>query len=151
MARSRAQIVEEVRRMVAGEDVTFADLFATDGVLEYPFAAPGQPGRLQGRETIRAYFDRAGESPRPFRVEGVDVAVYEGADPEVVTAEIEHHGRSSITGEEYRFLAVGIIRVRNGEIVSYRDYMDPAALGRLLGRGTDPGLPMDRPAGPAAG
>lgn len=35
-----SEIAEQVRRMVAGEGVVFADLFAVDGVLEYPFACP---------------------------------------------------------------------------------------------------------------
>ena len=30
------QVAEQVRKMVAGEGVVFADLFATDGVLAYP-------------------------------------------------------------------------------------------------------------------
>ena len=36
------QVAEQVRKMVAGEGVVFADLFAADGVLAYPFAPPGQ-------------------------------------------------------------------------------------------------------------
>jgi ketosteroid isomerase-like protein len=42
-----------------------------------------------------------------------------------------------VTGAPYRFEALGVIRVRDGEIVSYRDYMDPIALARLLGRTSD--------------
>lgn len=30
------EVAEQVRRMVAGEGVTFADLFAPEGVLAYP-------------------------------------------------------------------------------------------------------------------
>ncbi|MFL5881723.1 MAG: hypothetical protein ACJ782_16895 [Actinomycetota bacterium] len=39
-----------------------------------------------------------------------------------------------VTGEAYRFRALGVIRVRDGEIVSYQDHMDPIAAARLLGR-----------------
>jgi uncharacterized protein len=39
MPSSPREVVEQVRRMVAGEGVVFAELFADDGVLEYPFAA----------------------------------------------------------------------------------------------------------------
>lgn len=120
--------------MVAGEAVVFADLFAADGVLEYPFALPGQPPRLQGRETIRAHFAESAGSRQVFAMDGVDALVRETDDPEVVVAEIEHHGRSLVTGEPYRFRALGVIRVRAGEIVSYEDYMDPIAAARLLGR-----------------
>jgi ketosteroid isomerase-like protein len=40
-------------------------------------------------------------------------------------------------GGPYRFRALGVIRVRDGEIVSYDDYMDPIALAALLGRTPD--------------
>ena len=39
--------------MVAGEGIDFADLFAEDGLLVYPFSLPGQPAELRGREAIR--------------------------------------------------------------------------------------------------
>ncbi len=137
MVRSPREVVDQVRRMVAGEGVIFADLFAEDGVLEYPFALPGQPRELCGREAIRTYL---GAAPRPgqlFDMDGVDALVRETDDPEVVVAEIEHHGRSLVTQQPYRFRALGVIRVRDGEIVSYRDYMDPLAVARLLDRTSD--------------
>jgi uncharacterized protein len=137
MPSTPRQVVDQVRRMVAGESVVFAELFAEDGVLEYPFAMPGQPRRLRGRETIRAYFAGSPGSRQVFAMDGVDAVVRDTDDPEVVVAEIEHHGRSLVTGEPYRFRALGIIRVRDGEIVSYQDYMDPIAAARLLGRTAD--------------
>jgi ketosteroid isomerase-like protein len=134
MARSPREVVEQVRRMVAGEDVSFADLFAEDGVLEYPFAFPGQPGRLVGREAIRAHLAGLPGAREVFDMAGVDALVRETDDPEVVVTQIEHHGRSRVTEEPYRFRALGVIRVRNGLIVSYEDYMDALAAARLLGR-----------------
>jgi ketosteroid isomerase-like protein len=131
---SPREVVEQVRRMVAGAGVRFADLFAEDGVLEYPFAMPGQPRELRGREAIRDYFGDAPRSRQLFEMDGVDVLVRDTDDPEVVVAEIEHYGRSTVTGATYRFRALGVIRVRDGEIVSYQDYMDPIAAARLLGR-----------------
>ena len=134
MERSPREVVEQVRRMVAGEGVVFADLFAEDGVLEYPFALPGQPRELCGRDAIGDYFGAAPGSRQVFDMDGVDALVRDTDDPEVVVAEIEHHGRSRITGEVYRFRALGVVRVRDGLIVSYQDYMDPIATARLLGR-----------------
>nr|WP_296076502.1 nuclear transport factor 2 family protein [uncultured Actinoplanes sp.] len=135
--RSPREVVEQVRRMVAGEGVRFADLFAEDGVLEYPFAMPGQPRELRGRAAIEAYFEDVPRGWQLFEMDGVDVLVRDTDDPEVVVAEIEHYGRSAVTGAAYRFRALGIIRVRDGEIVSYQDYMDPIAAARLLGRTSD--------------
>jgi uncharacterized protein len=134
MPRTPREIAEQVRKMVAGEGVVFADLFAADGVMAYPFAAPGQPPELRGREAIRAFFAGHGQARELFDMEDVAARVWETDDPEVVITEITHRGRSNITGGPYRFTALGIIRVRDGEIVRYDDYMDPIALARLLGR-----------------
>ena len=54
MARSPREVAELVRQMVAGEGVVFANLFAEDGVLRFPFAPPGMPREIRGREAIRA-------------------------------------------------------------------------------------------------
>jgi ketosteroid isomerase-like protein len=137
MPRSPREVVEELRRAVAGEGVALADLFAEDGVMEYPFAWPGQPRRLRGREEIRAYFAAAAGVRHLLEMDGVEARVRETDDPEVVVAEIEHHGRSLATGQAYRFRALGVIRVRAGEIVRYEDYMDPIAAARMLGRTAD--------------
>jgi ketosteroid isomerase-like protein len=130
-------MVEQVRRHVAGDGVDFAALFAADGVLRYPFAPPGMPRELRGRDAIRAR--RAAEPGHRalLDMEGVDVVVRETDDPEVVVAEIEHHGWSHGSGGPYRFRALGVIRVRNGQIVTYDDYMDPIAMAALLGRTPD--------------
>jgi ketosteroid isomerase-like protein len=134
MSRSPREVAEEVRRMVAGEGVVFADLFAADGVLSYPFAPPGHPRELRGQDAIRDFFAAMGRSRELFTMAGVDAVVRETTDPGVVVTEITHHGQSHVTGEPYRFTALGVIRVRDGEIVQYDDYMDPIALARLLGR-----------------
>ena len=134
MSRSPREVAEQVRRMVAGEGVDFADLFAEDGVLTYPFGLPGQPSELRGREAIRDYFrDRSGARDL-LVMEGVEAVVRGTDDPEVVVTEITHHGWSKAAGEHYRHTALGVIRVRGGEIVRYDDYMNPIALARLLGR-----------------
>jgi uncharacterized protein len=134
MSRTPRQVAEQVRAMVAGEGVVFADLFAADGVLAYPFAPPGQPAELRGRDVIRSHFAARGQSRGVFAMEGVDAIIWETDDPEVVVTEITHHGRSNVTGAPYTFTALGVIRVRDGEILRYQDYMDPIALARLLGR-----------------
>jgi uncharacterized protein len=132
--RTPREVAEEVRKMVAGEGLVFADLFAADGVLAYPFAMPGQPAELSGRDAIREYFSGRERARGAFIIEGVDAVVRETDDPEVVVTEITHHGTSALTGEPYRHLALGVIRVHGGEIVRYDDYMDPIAVARLLGR-----------------
>jgi uncharacterized protein len=135
MSRSPREVAEQVRRMVAGEAVSFADLFAPDGVLAYPFQLPGQPAELRGRDAIRAYF--AGRSRDIFVMEGVEALVRQTDDPEVVITEITHHGWSKATSAPYEHKALGVIRVRDGQIVRYDDYMNPVALAQLTGRATE--------------
>jgi ketosteroid isomerase-like protein len=137
MSRSPREVAEQVRRMVAGEGVDFADLFAEDGVLTYPFGLPGQPAELNGREAIRAYFKDRSRSRDLLVMEGVEAVVRETDDPEVVVTEITHHGWSKAAEAPYRHTALGVIRVRDGQIVRYDDYMNPIALARLLGRTSD--------------
>ena len=137
VVRSPREVAQEVRRMVAGEDVVFADLFAEDAVFTYPFAAPGMPGELVGREAIRAFFGARGDARSLFRMDGVDAVIRETDDPEVVVAEIRHHGWSHASNAPYRHTAVGVIRVRDGLIVHYDDYMNPIATAQLLGRTSD--------------
>ena len=134
MERSPREVAELVRRMVAGEGVVFADLFAEDGVLRFPFAPPGMPREIRGREAIRAA--RTSEAGRRslLVMDGVELVVRQTDDPEVVVTEIEHYGHSHALNGPYRFRALGVVRVRDGEIVSYDDYMDPIAMAALLGR-----------------
>jgi len=133
--RTPREVADRVARMVSGEALSFADMFAVDGVLTYPFAAPGTPTELRGRETIRSHFAAVADgSGAIFDMAGIGSVIRETDDPEVVVAEIAHHGRSRVTGEPYRIAAVGVIRVRDGEIVEYADYMDPVALAVAFGR-----------------
>ena len=136
MSRTPREVAELVRKMVAGEElgVDFADLFAADGVQAYPFAIPGQPSEVRGRDAIRAYFARLSGHRAAFVMEGVDAVIRETDDPEVVVAEITHHGQSTVLDAPYQFKALGVIRVREGEIIRYDDYMNPIALAALLGR-----------------
>ena len=134
MDRSPREVAELVRRMVAGEGVVFADLFAEDGVLRFPFAPPGMPREIRGREAIRATRTSEAGSRSLLVMDAVELVVRQTDDPEVVVTEIEHYGHSHALDGPYRFRALAVVRVRDGEIVSYDDYMDPIAMAALLGR-----------------
>src|ERR1700751_743575 len=125
MPSSPREVAEQVRRMVAGEGVDFADLFAEDGVLTYPFGLPGQPAELNGREAIRAYFKDRSRSGDLLVMEGVEAVIRETDAPEVVVTEITHHGWSKAAEAPYRHTALGVMRVRDGEIVPYYDDRNP--------------------------
>jgi uncharacterized protein len=108
-----------------------ADLYAQDGTLELPFAPPGVPRRIRGREEIREYLRAAGQRARQAgrRIVRYDpVVVHETADPEVIVAEFELHGEVTATGGAYRMPFIQVLRVRDGRILSMRDYFAGEAL-----------------------
>src|SRR5215208_5173054 len=73
-----------------------ADLYAVDGILEWPFAPPGMPRHVEGREAIRGLLvplgERAKQSGRRLR-EYDAVVIHETTDPEVIIVEFD------VTGE----------------------------------------------------
>jgi ketosteroid isomerase-like protein len=111
-----------------------ADLYAEDAVVEMPFATP--PGRLEGREAIRAHFAAAGRGPLTLRAS--NVVVHDTGDPEVVIAEFDYDGQVSTTGRSFRVSNIQVLRVRNGRIVSSRDYHDHLTIAAALGQPQEP-------------
>ena len=134
MSGSPREVIEEVRRMIAGDGPEFSSLFAADGVLRFPFAPPGAPAELRGREAIRELYQGGEPTKALLDMADVEVLVRETEDPEVVVAEFGHRGWSHAIGEPYTFRAVAVVRVRGGQIVSYEDYIDSIAMARMLGR-----------------
>ncbi len=109
---------------------TFPDMFAEDGVLEYPYAPLGMRTPLVGRAAIVANFQII---RKWLRIDSVtEVVVHEMADPETIMIEFAGRGEGLITGEPYDQRYISVIRIRDGLIVQYKDYWNPLALLRTL-------------------
>ncbi|HWD44821.1 MAG TPA: nuclear transport factor 2 family protein [Actinomycetota bacterium] len=108
-----------------------ADLYSERAVVEMPFA-PGGPTRLEGREAIRAHFAAAAGGPLELRAG--NVVVHETTDPEVIVGEFDYEGRVTTTGRAFRLANVQVLRIRDGQIVSSRDYHDHLAIAAAVGR-----------------
>src|SRR6266511_3548028 len=100
---SPLEMVELLREVVQGR-VSFADLFAEDGVLEYPFSAPGFPTVYKGQE-IREWLSRMADMRNLFEIHEVTAVAHETTDPELVIAEISHKGHSHATNRPYEVTA----------------------------------------------
>jgi uncharacterized protein len=112
----------------------FADLYAVDGVHEFPFTRPGVPSRLQGREQIRA-FAQANWDASPLRYEEYrNVVVHETADPAVIVVEQEAAGTVTTTGRRFILPNVIVLKVRDGQIVHLRDYVNVLAVAEATDR-----------------
>jgi hypothetical protein len=127
------QAFERIQRSTLEKDPSYTDLYAEDGVHELPFAPPGIPRRIEGRDNIRSFFNRAaGAAPMTF-TEFHNVRVHETADPGTIICEYDLHGIVTRTGSPFTFSYVLLITIRNSRIALVRDYMDTFAMTAALG------------------
>jgi ketosteroid isomerase-like protein len=135
-----ADILAQRRHLILNGDIDgFTDLFSPDGVIEGPFTGPaGTPLRLEGREAIREYSRRLLASP--VTLEDFEVTeLHQTEDPEVVIAEMRTRGTVTTTGRPFTATSIQVLRIRDGQIVVFRDFADPrimeAALAQPPGEG----------------
>ena len=118
--------------MLDGDADGLADLFAPDAVIEFSFhGPPGTPVRLEGREVIREYSRQVMASP--LRLEDYEVTeLYQAQDPEVVIVEMRTKGTVTTTGQSFAATSIQVLRIRDGQIVLFRDFADPRALEDVM-------------------
>ena len=128
-----ADVLAQRRRLtLSGDADALADLYALDAVIEAPFAPPGAPSRLAGREAIREYSRRVMASP--LRVEDYEVTeLYQTQDPELVIVEMRTKGTVTTTGRSFTTTSIQVLRIRDGQIVLFRDFANPQVLRDVLG------------------
>ena len=129
-----ADVLARRRHLTLNGDADgLADLFTPDAVIEFSFhGPPGTPVRLEGREAIREYSRNVMASP--LRLEDFEVAeLYQTQDPEVVIAEIRARATVTTTGRSFAATSIQILRIRDGQIVLWRDYADPRILAEVTG------------------
>jgi uncharacterized protein (TIGR02246 family) len=128
-----ADVLAQRRQLILSGDIDgFANLFAPDGVIEGPFTGPpGAPLRLAGREAIREYSRHVMASP--LRLEDFEVVeLYQTQDPEVVIVEMQTKGTVTTTGRSFEATSIQILRIRDGQIVLFRDFADSRGLEDVL-------------------
>jgi ketosteroid isomerase-like protein len=132
MASTSREIVERMLRAGRDRDVeTVVGLMAPDGYIEWPYRPPGVPGRLRGRAEIRRHLTEVGEGLIRFD-EYRDVVRHDTAVAVVVFVEYEALGSVVSSGGPFRQIVIGVFRVRDGQVVSYRDYINPLPLIEAL-------------------
>jgi len=106
------------------------ELWADDGVCEFPFASPGRPRLLQGKEQILAYMTAY---PSRIFIEGVDkLRVHPALDPNVVVVEMTIKGRAVETDKPYNQQYVIVAETRDGKLTHYREYWNPLVSAEAL-------------------
>jgi ketosteroid isomerase-like protein len=110
--------------------------YADDFVIDTPFSLP-EPERLEGKDHIiglvkQAEAARGGKLAPIYRdIEVRDLKIYETTDPEVVIMEWVY--RSHYDGKVLDTANIVVTRIRDGKIVSTRDYHD--SVRRAIGFG----------------
>jgi ketosteroid isomerase-like protein len=128
-----AEVLAQRRHLILNRDIGgFVDLFAPDAVIEGPFTGPpGTPMRLEGREAIREYSRRVMASP--LQLEDFEVVeLYQTQDPEVVIVEMRTKGTVTTTGRSFVATSIQILRIREGQIVLFRDFADSRVLEDVI-------------------
>jgi ketosteroid isomerase-like protein len=102
-------------------------LYAEQTDVVHPFDPLRGPA-LRTRDALREHFRSRGDSAPQRRAAGI--VIHETTDPEVIVAEFEYRGTA---GEQLALPGIFVLRVRDGEIVSSRDYFDHLTAARLRG------------------
>ena len=120
-AASPREVIERlIQGISTGRWHELDELYAEDALVEYPFALPSGPARLAGRAAIRRYF--AAVARLPLELKAHHVVVHETKDPELVIAEYDYDGLVTTTGRSFQVSNIQVSRVRDGQIVTSRDY-----------------------------
>lgn len=107
-------------------------VYARDAVHEFPFAYPGVPCRLEGRDRIVDWIT-AGWRANPLKYQGFrTLAIHDTTDPGTIVVEQEALGTSTATGP-FALPNLLVLTVCNGEIARLRDYVNIAAAAAALG------------------
>jgi ketosteroid isomerase-like protein len=102
---------------------SFVEMMSDDFVMEFPYARPGMPTRVEGRAAVLAHLVKVGGDVSVDSA--TNLVVHETTDPEVVILEFDGHGRSVKTGEPYEQRYISVIRTRGGKIAHFKDYWNP--------------------------
>jgi uncharacterized protein len=111
----------------------FLDMYAEGAVMEYPFAPDGWPKRLEGRDEIWSHIHNYPDFLDPHEVR--DLEILETTDPEVIVAQFVAAGVVTPTQQPYEVRYADIVRIRDGKIITWRDYWDPTLATSLVPTG----------------
>jgi ketosteroid isomerase-like protein len=108
-------------------------LYAEQTHVEHPFHPLRAPA-LRTHDDLRAHFRPAATDAPKVRRQPANITVHDTTDPEVIVAEFDYQGTVIDTGEPFSLPCIFVLRVRDGQIVASRDYVDHLASARAQGQ-----------------
>lgn len=101
----------------------FLDMCAEDVVLEFPFAPPGAPTRVEGRAALQAYLAQIGSM---IDLKEMTVpTVHASTETGTFVIEFSAAATSRINGRDLTQTYIVVIRTADGRMTHYRDYWNP--------------------------
>ncbi|GLZ45391.1 hypothetical protein Acsp06_15760 [Actinomycetospora sp. NBRC 106375] len=109
-----------------------ADTFAPEVVMDLPYAPPGFPRRVEGREGVTGFFAAMPEMITPLRFHDYRIDAV-ADDPGSIVAQYASDARILATDRPYRNTYISRFQVRGGAITWFAEYFDPITLVEALG------------------
>ncbi|MGW5466568.1 nuclear transport factor 2 family protein [Streptomyces chartreusis] len=126
---SPADLYRHSLRLLLDKDIPgWTGLWAEDGVMEFPFAPPGWPRRLAGREAIAEYMRPYPDHMDLHDFPEADLRIHRTVDPRTVVVEMRGVGRLVQTDRPFDMTYIAVVTVEEGRFTSYRDYWNPLAV-----------------------
>jgi uncharacterized protein len=105
---------------------------ADDVVVEFPFAAPGRPSRIEGRARFAAFADPQ-RAALPIRIDACDAtAFHQTLDPGTFIVEYELTATHLRSGKRATAAFIAVLTLRDDKVVLWREYQDTAAMTRAM-------------------
>ena len=96
-----------------------------DVVVEFPFAPPGCPRRVVGKEAVGQYL--VGHPGQIDFDEVTHLEVHQCVEPDTAVIEMIATGQVKTTGAPYEMSYVVVLKTVDGLMSVYRDYWNPLA------------------------
>ena len=127
------EVLDRLREATRTRSVeSMRSIYAVDAVHEFPFAFPGVPTRLEGRDQIVDWI-AAQWRDGPLRLTGYRThAVHTTTDPDTIVVEQDALGTNG-TDDGIALPNLLVLTTRNGQVVRLRDYVNVLAAAAALG------------------
>ena len=108
------------------------DLLADDAVIETPFAPPGRPTRIVGRDQFLTFANPQRET-FPLHIDECRVtAIHDTTDPATIIVEYELTATAPRTGHQGSSAFIAVLTARDGKIAVWREYQNTLAMQQAL-------------------
>lgn len=117
-----------------------AEIFAENGIWEFPFAIGNMPTKIEGRKNIRE-FGREGMSRSKSAgrriVNYSSVTIHQTQDFNTIIVEFELEGEILSPNSKYKIPFIQLLKVENGKIALLRDYFPIEILKSVIENKTE--------------